>query len=246
MTRIIHSFLFYLVLVFVTVVLGLAAIIVALIDRESGVILALERTWARILLHTARVKVAVMGRDRLDLGRPAIYMVNHQSYVDVFCLASFLPVPFRIVAKRELYRIPVFGQVLWAVGHVKVDRENREQAIASLQAAAREICERSISLVVFPEGTRSRTGELGRYKKGGFHLALQAGYPIVPVAIRGSLPIWPKGRWTIRPGHVRITVGSPIGPCAYSAQSVEDLMQEVRSWMEGALREMDKVGVARA
>jgi 1-acyl-sn-glycerol-3-phosphate acyltransferase len=128
----------------------------------------------------------------------------------VFAVVSKVPARLRFVAKQELASIPIFGRAWRACGHVSVDRSDRAAAIESLEAASRRIRDGGLSIVMFPEGTRSPTGELQRFKKGAFVLAIKAGVPVVPVAVIGSRPIMPKGSYRIRKGEIHIRVGEPI------------------------------------
>lgn len=168
------------------------------------------RRWSQMMLWAAGVRVEFDGLDRLSLPEGRILVANHVSWYDVFALAAHLPVEYRFIAKKELQRIPIFGPAWKVCGHISIDRTDRERAIESLAEAARQIRERRVTIVMFPEGTRSRTGSLRPFKKGAFVLALQAGVPIVPVGILGSRRIMPKGSWRIRAGTIRIRIGEPI------------------------------------
>lgn len=168
------------------------------------------RDWAQKILRAARCPVEMTGTEHLDVDSPQILVSNHESWFDVFTLAAYLPGRYRFVAKKELSSVPIFGRAFEACGHVSVDRGDRGAAVESLDLAARQISSDSSSIVMFPEGTRTRTGELQRFKKGAFVLAIQAGVPIVPVAIVGSRAIMPKGAWTIKPGKIDVRIGAPI------------------------------------
>lgn len=168
------------------------------------------RRWSRMMLRAAGVRVEFEGLEWLSLPEGRVLVANHVSWYDVFALAAHLPVDYRFIAKKELGRIPIFGPAWKACGHISIDRTDLERAIESLAEAARQVRERRVTIVMFPEGTRSRTGSLGTFKKGAFVLALQAGVPIVPVGILGSGRVMPKGSWRIRPGTIRIRIGEPI------------------------------------
>jgi 1-acyl-sn-glycerol-3-phosphate acyltransferase len=138
-----------------------------------------------------------------------------------------IPRQFRIVAKSSLFKIPIFGWIMSVAGYVNVDRENQRQAFASLDEAADHV-RAGMPMLIFPEGTRSNDGSLGAFKKGGFVLATRAHVPIIPVAIEGTFHILPKTTWRIRPGPVKVTFGKPIDTTAYSYETKESLMEEVR------------------
>lgn len=167
------------------------------------------RRWSRRLVEASSVTVEFEGLEHLREGGQ-ILVANHESWYDVLALAGYLPVEYRFVAKKELGRVPVFGPAWQACGHISIDRQDRASAIESLEVAARQIRERDTTIVMFPEGTRSESGELQPFKKGAFVLAIQAGVPIVPVGISGSRDVMAKHRWRIRPGTIRIRIGEPI------------------------------------
>ncbi len=168
------------------------------------------RQWAQKILRAARCPVRLVGVEGVDPDAPQILVSNHESWFDVFALHASLPGRLRFVAKKELEKIPIFGTAFVACGHVTVDRGDRGSAIESLARAATKINSDSSSIVVFPEGTRSPTGDLRRFKKGAFVLAIQAQVPIVPVAVIGTRDIMPKGAWTVKPGPIEIRIGEPI------------------------------------
>lgn len=168
------------------------------------------RNWAKNILWAANVRVTLEGLENLQTREPQIVVSNHQSWFDVFALAAHLPVRYRFVAKKELADIPVFGKAWRSCGHVSVDRGNREAAIESLDQAWKEIHEDKLTMVLFPEGTRSPDGRLKSFKKGAFVLAVQGQVPLVPVAVVGSRDIMPKGSMTVRSGTITLRIGAPI------------------------------------
>jgi len=168
------------------------------------------RRWSKNILWAAKVRVVLEGVENLRTDEPQIIVSNHQSWFDVFALGAHLPVRYRFVAKRELGEIPIFGNAWKSCGHVSVDRGNREAAIESLDQAWREIHEEKLTLVLFPEGTRSSDGRLQRFKKGAFVMAVQGQVPLVPVAVVGSRDILAKGRWRVRSGSITLRIGTPI------------------------------------
>jgi 1-acyl-sn-glycerol-3-phosphate acyltransferase len=193
-----------------TVVIG-PPILVASIFDGGRTMLRLGRVWIRWILATFGVRVEAAGLENVPTHAPIILMSNHQSLVDIAAIISTLPrtQSWRFVAKRELTRVPIFGQVLVASGHVIIDRGDRERAVASLRRAA-EIIRAGTTVIVFPEGTRSPKGNLRAFKSGPFHLALEAQVPIVPVTVSGSQKITPKGELRVHRGTVKITYGKPI------------------------------------
>jgi 1-acyl-sn-glycerol-3-phosphate acyltransferase len=168
------------------------------------------RLWAKTILRWSGARIEVEGMERVDWERPMILVSNHQSWFDVFALVATIPAKLRFVAKEELSRIPIFGGAWRACGHVSVNRADRDDAIASLERAGARIRDESLAVIFFPEGTRSPDGELKRFKKGAFVLAIQTGTPVIPLGIAGTREIMPKGSFRIRPGRIRIVMGDPI------------------------------------
>ena len=155
------------------------------------------------------IRVEVDGLDRIPRDRPAVYMSNHQSVFDISAIIATLPVDWRFVAKRELVWIPFFGWALALGDQIIVDRKDREASVRSLARAAERV-RAGANVIIFPEGTRSPDGSLREFKSGGFHLALQAGVPIVPIAVSGSWRISPKRSLRIHSGRVLVRYGEPI------------------------------------
>ena len=222
-------------IVLVTAVLGTAGMLSCLVVPSGNAVLPLARFWARILLWICRVKLVVEGAQRIQPPGPYLFLSNHQSQFDILAVVLAIPLQFRILAKKELFYIPVFGWVLKLSGFVGIDRSNREKAIQSLERAADKL-RAGTSLLIYAEGTRSPDGALLPFKKGGFVLAIQAGMPILPIVIQGSREILPKGSLTIRPGTIRLTFGDPIDPSRFTLEHKEMLMTEVRTAMESILR----------
>ncbi len=183
-----------------------------------------RRAWAPSALWIAGVRLDVRGPAVFPRG-PLIFASNHESALDIWAVVATIPRTVRFVAKRELFRIPVFGWYLALGGHVKVDRKNHAQAVASLAEAARKV-KAGTSLIVFPEGTRSLDGRVHPFKKGPFVIAEQAGVPVVPVAVAGAGAITPKKRIEVHPGTLRVAIGPAVTPRDFPDRSA--LLREVR------------------
>jgi len=218
----------------VTAILGTLGILSCLVVPSGDGVIVLARLWARILLGLCRVRVVVRGAEKIRPPGPYVFLSNHQSQFDIPAAVMAIPVQFRILAKKELFHIPIFGWVLRLSGFVGIERSNREKAFRSLDEAARRI-RRGRSLLIYAEGTRSPDGSLLPFKKGGFVLAIQAGVPVIPLTILGSRSVLPKGSLRIRPGTIGVVVGDPIDPRQYSVEEKEALMQKVRAAMMEAL-----------
>jgi 1-acyl-sn-glycerol-3-phosphate acyltransferase len=187
------------------------------------------RAWARSILWAAGVKVHLQGEQNFVEDGAQLIVSNHESWFDLFALLAVLPVKTRFVAKKELLKVPLFGTAWRACGHVPIDRSNRKSAIESLEEAGRHINEGKIAVLMFAEGTRTDDGSLGQFKKGAFVLGIQAGAPIVPVALIGTRPVMPKGSFRIRGGDVQVHVGRPISVEGLQHADRDVLAERVRA-----------------
>lgn len=217
-----------------TLVIGTLAMAACLILPRTGAFTGLARLWSWLILKTLGVRYTAVYHPRVDPSRPSVYVANHQSQLDIPVLMLAMPVDFRVVTKRELLFVPVFGWALWMAGFIFIDRGDRERAIRSLERAARKV-RRGTSIVVFAEGTRSPDGRLLPFKKGGFILALQAGVPIVPVVIRRGHDLLPKGSLRPRRGTMEIGFGEPIETSTYRWETKDLLIEAVRERIAAAL-----------
>jgi 1-acyl-sn-glycerol-3-phosphate acyltransferase len=154
-------------------------------------------------------------------------MSNHQGSYDIFALLGHLPFQFKWLAKKELFSIPFFGWTMAAVGYISIDRGGTRDTVEAMNEAARKIRD-GMSVVVFPEGSRSPDGSIQAFKKGGFTLAIKSKVPIVPISISGSRDIMPKDKLTATSGEIRIRMGHPIETENFSLKDRESLMKNVR------------------
>ena len=169
-----------------TIPLSAAVVIGSYIGLPKRYYDKIPRWWARWILWATGARVEVHGIENLSADRAQIIVANHVSWYDVLALAAHTPKRYRFVAKKELARVPLWGHAWVAAGHISVDRTDNQRAVASLDQAGRTILEDNSSVIIFPEGTRSPTGELQSFKKGAFTLAMEAEVPILPVIVRGS------------------------------------------------------------
>ncbi len=183
--------------------------------------------WASGLARAWRMPVRSFGGEALDPEGPYVFMANHQSHVDIVALYVALPVQPGFLAKKELSRVPVLGRAMEVSGHVFIDRSRKRQAFAAIAEAAEQVRE-GRSLVIFPEGTRGDDEIIRPLKKGGFHLAKQAGVPVVPVGIRGTHHIMAKGSRTVERGGLEVHIGRPIAPDEVGGTPLPEVMARVR------------------
>jgi len=222
---------YYLVLLVSTTYHALGAMFAGLFrvrQQVGGVYDWAGTDWARQILRAAGTPVHAVGLEHVPPGEPVIYASNHSSMFDIWALFATLPGSVRFVAKRELFRIPILGQAMRAAGHIPIDRSVKARAFEAYDDAAR-IIRRGFSPVVFPEGTRSRTGELLPFKNAPFALAIAAQVPVVPVYVHHTFEILPKGAWRLRPRPIRLLLGAPIPTAGLAAKDREALRERVRA-----------------
>jgi len=224
----------YLMIVIYTVVWGVPACIVPLFDRSGEAVIWIGRQWVRWIYWTCGIRVEAEGLENVDPRRAYVFMSNHQSVLDIGAIALTLPGSWRFVAKRELTWIPLFGWAIWLGGHVIIDRGRRERAVASLRRAGERI-RQGTNVIIFPEGTRSETGETREFKSGGFHLALEAQVPILPVTVSGSRRLTPKRSLRVESGRVKVVYGKPIETRGLGLDDREALKRLVRAQIEAGL-----------
>ncbi len=214
-----------------TVILAPVVVAAAVLDQRAGYRIC--QLWVRLNLLIYALRVRTTRLAPLDPSAAYVFMSNHRSQFDILAVITALfDFQLRWVAKVELTRVPVFGWALKHAGHVIIDRSNHVQAIASLRAARAKM-EGGVSVMIFPEGTRGPLeGPLLPLKKGGFMLALETGFPIVPIAVRGSAELLPRGSWQPASGEIEVVVGAPI-PVA--GMDRDELIERVRAFVEAQL-----------
>jgi len=221
-----HNLLCIFFAAFWTALIGTFGLLHALFARRSPRATWLAtRVWSPALLWVGGVKLSVEGLENIPENQAVIFVSNHQSTADIPVLFSVLPLNVRFVAKHVLGYVPFLGWYLRLAGFILINRSDRKKAVQQLEHAAEQI-RAGTSIVVFPEGTRSTTGEILPFKKGAFNLALKAGVPICPIAIEGSGRLMPKNSWNIRPGPVRVKVGPPLDISAFGEPL--QLAEEIR------------------
>lgn len=204
-----------------------ADIVTGRLDRAA--VDARARAFGRRTLDVLGVRLTVEQHADLDATTGYVYMFNHQSHLDIPVLYATLPSrTTRFVAKTELFQIPLWGPGLRQAEFIEVNRADHRQAVAALARAA-ALVKDGVSIAIAPEGTRSRDGRIQRLKKGGFHLAIATGAPIVPVAIRGTIEILPRGARTMRKGKpVRVVIGAPLST---AGATIRDLIPPVEAFL---------------
>jgi 1-acyl-sn-glycerol-3-phosphate acyltransferase len=216
------------------------ALLLRLFDSSGDKVVDLAQVWARTLLGFAGVKVTIEFRAPLEKDGAYVFMSNHVSTVDIWSLLAALPFRVRMIAKKQLGGIPLFGWAMRAGRFIFIDRANAVAARRTIDEAKRRI-QAGHKVLLYPEGTRSRDGKLGPFKKGGFHLAIDAGVPIVPVAVTGARECMPRGSLLLRPGNVHITVLEPIPTKGLTEDNRQELVDKVRNAIARGLGQPESV-----
>jgi 1-acyl-sn-glycerol-3-phosphate acyltransferase len=203
-----------------TVCLGSLSILSTFFDRHGRAAHWCARAWSWLILATTGVDVRVSGLERIKQGETYVFISNHQSIYDIPVIFATLPFQLRIIAKESLGRFPFLGWHLSRAGHLLVDRSNPDRS--GILNRWRQLVADRISLIIFPEGTRSADGTVGRFKAGSFVLALEAGLTIVPLSISGTKHVMQKGHLTTRPGLVQLTVHDAVPTAKMDAPTVAD------------------------
>ena len=209
-----------------TLLSGLIATLAGLLDRTGRKAHDVSGLWGHVMLWCFGVRVELTGAHHLPDG-PAVYAANHASVLDIPLLFAHLPIDFRIIHKRSLFLIPIVGLYLKVGGHVAIDRSRAFRARKSLDKAIRRV-HGGLSVLVFPEGTRSATGEVLPFKRGSFVLAIDAGVPVVPISLCGVKAVIPRGILSLRPGLVRIVLHPPVPTAGKRGEDAARLADEVR------------------
>jgi len=186
--------------------------------------------WAmRVSRRILGIGVEVSGLDRIDPRTPFVFMPNHVSFLDGPLVMVLIPGVARVILKKSVLRIPIVGFAMRFVGFVPVDRKGAEGGKKSIGRALALMRKKRYSFLIFPEGTRSRDGRLGTFRRGGFFLAIESGAPIVPVTISGTRELMPKGQWFARRGTVRVEFHEPISVTGMAPGSMTELIEKVRA-----------------
>ncbi len=235
MRVLIHNFALYLYVFLTVPPFAFLILFLALFDRKGHLTHRIGVFWLRGILLVSGVKIEARGLEHLRRHASYVFAANHRSQFDIPVLAVVLPYQIRWLAKESLFRIPLFGWALKAIGYIPVNRENPRKGLRSLEAAAQKVRE-GFSVVIFPEGTRSPDGRLLPFKTGGFVLAIKSGRPVVPVALCGTEKIMPRGKLYVRPGTVRVKILPPVETRGLSLREKGELATLVRMKIEEALK----------
>lgn len=206
-----------------SLLVAILSILIFPIDYGNKVSNPLMKIWTNAVLFIFGIKVNVYGNENIDASKGKIYISNHASYLDIFVQLAKLPDNVRMIYKKEINRVPVLGWAMYSVGFVALDRVNIRKAMKSLDKAAQRV-KNGLSVVIYPEGTRTKDGRIGEFKRGMFFLADKSQADIVPVSVSGTFELMPIGSIKVKPGVINMVIGKPI---KYSKD--KDLLNEIRN-----------------
>ena len=208
-----------------TVITAISTIILSPIFPNSTVSHFPAKWWSRLICYLLFIRVKVTGVEKLKITDSYIVAANHQSIFDVFVMYGWLPNIFKWIMKAELRKIPLVGKACESAGHIFIDRSNPIAAQKSLKRAEKQLIN-GVSVVIFPEGTRTKTGSMSRFKKGAFRIATDLSLPIVPVTIKGSFECLPRNTMYVSPGVIEMIFHNPIDVKLYNTEQTQELIQD--------------------
>jgi 1-acyl-sn-glycerol-3-phosphate acyltransferase len=212
-----------------TIIVSFLALLSGLFDRSFRSYFIITKVFSAPALALAGIKVKVTGKENVIPETPYVFVSNHLSLFDIPVLQRYVPNDFGFVFKKEIAKVPLFGWQMQLSPHIIIDRQNPAKAMKSIEKAKEMLTRKKISVLLFPEGTRSKTGEMLPFKRGAFHLATQVGFPIIPVTISGTKNLWQKKPLRINPGTVKLHFDKPIRVNRVGSRNEElELMQKVR------------------
>lgn len=208
------------------ILIAILTIIVSPIDRKGKITHYLSKAFGGGILLIAGVKVETEGTELLDPNAEYIFISNHQSYFDIPVLMKAIPNNVRFIYRKDITKIPILGWGMYLGGYIPINRDNVREAMKSLKESVKKI-KKGISVVIFPEGTRSYNGKLGDFKRGMFVLADEAKVPLVPTSVIGSINIMPRNKFQIKSGNVKVVFEKPV---EYTAD--RSLLEDIKKKME--------------
>lgn len=222
---------------FILAILLLPVLLICYLGKWANPIIIIGK-WALLLgKKILGLQLDVCGIEKIDRNLPYIFMANHLSFIDGPLLFMVIPQYVRVLLKKEVFRIPIIGQGMRQVGFIAVDRKRLKGGIRSVNKAFRLIKEKGFSFLIFPEGTRSRSGELQPFKRGGFFLALNAQVPIIPVTIKGTYELMPRGSFFVKRGRIQVDFHRPLPVQGYDRSNLPQLINKVQKTIQSELNE---------
>jgi 1-acyl-sn-glycerol-3-phosphate acyltransferase len=224
------------IIILATIIMGSISLLTSLFDSDGRIQHQISRVWSRMLLKVSGVKMRVVGLENIDPGSAYVFVANHRSFMDVPVLLAYLPLQFRFLAKKGLFLIPFLGTHLRRAGHLAVVKDNPRASLKSMTDAARILRQPGMSVMLFPEGGRSKDGELQNFIEGAAYIAVKAGVPVIPIAMMGTREVLPMGSLQIMSGTVELRIGDPIPTAKLTMKDRADLTQTMHDRVEDLLR----------
>jgi len=222
------------VMLVITVFAALFTIVFSPFSPNSNFVYAPVRWWGRMFCYVVFIRVKITGIENIDPKQSYIIAGNHQSWYDIFVLYGWLPVIFKWIMKAELHKIPLIGKACDSAGHIFMNRSNPIEAKKSLEKAEQQL-QHGVSVVIFPEGTRTYSGKLQKFKRGAFHLATDLQLPILPFTIKGSFHCMPRTTFNVKPGLIEVQIHRPIDVKPYLPDHIQELIQTTWNDINSAL-----------
>lgn len=221
-----------------TLIAAPTVIIIARFRPESRTVDRIARIWSRLWLAAAGSTIEVDGHELVDRSRSHIVVANHLSVFDIMACFIAVPLPIRFLAKKELFSIPILASAMRAIGIIEVDRGARSAIHELVNQQARQLVASGRSVIIYPEGTRSRNGELRAFKKGAFTMAIAGGIPVLPVTIAGTFEAWPAGRLWIRGGPIKVVIDPPVETVGLTREDTSRLTEQVHQVIDKRYHEL--------
>jgi len=212
----------------ILVTLSTISLVAGLFDKSGDTSHIIAGWWGKGIVTVSGIKVDVSGLENVDMSSQYIFLANHQSFYDIFILSAYLPLQFRYFIKKELYKVPFLNMAMWAARYIPIDRGESLSAMKSLKDGLKKI-KQGKSILMFPEGTRSKDGKVSEFKRGSMLLASRARLSIVPVSISGTVGIMPKGSFLIQPTDVKLTFHKPIEVQRLTKEGQGELGEKIRN-----------------
>ena len=224
------------IIILATIIMGSISLLTSLFDSDGRIQHQISRVWSRMLLMVSGVKMQVVGLENIDPHLTYVFVANHRSFMDIPVLLAYLPLQFRFLAKKGLFLIPFLGTHLRRAGHLAVVKDNPRASLKSMTDAARILRQPGMSVMLFPEGGRSKDGELQNFIEGAAYIAVKAGVPVIPIAMTGTREVLPMGSLQIMSGIVELRIGEPIPTAKLTMKDRNNLTQEMHDRVADLLR----------
>ena len=230
------TFIFVPLAIIVSTIIFILIIIMTPIAGESKWGYYPGRVLGRIMCFLALTRIKIVGNENIDPEKSYIFVANHQSMFDIFLVYGYLNAKFKWIMKQEIRKTPLLGKACESMGHIFIDRSSPMRAQKSLEAAKERLLQGNNSIFLFPEGTRSANGKIGRFKRGAFTIARDLHFQIIPVTISGAYNVLPKKGWFITPGKITMTIHQPIDTSNLNEDNLNETIDQIKNIVESALK----------